>query len=301
MNWTALKKLRELFLSDYKDKPSYWESTELLKDYDETFAARIGWKWDSVLSENASLSLPENYTLVDWGAGTGIATRKFLSHFPKHLPKEILFIEKSVLAQQFAKSQIQVSHPTLPVTATNTISATPSIFVLLISHVLTELPHAVQRELIALAEKAEVLIWVEPGTLDCSKRLVEVRKKLLAHSQIIAPCTHDQACPLGEKDWCHHFAKVPSEAFTTAHWKTFSTEMGIDLRSLPTSYLVMSKREKTQHQSLKRVLGRIRSYKGYALVQGCGENGIEDIKLLEKIEKKKIKELKNTPFSYFVD
>lgn len=305
MNWTQLKKLRELFLSDYKDKPSYWESTELLKDYDATFAARIGWKWDSVLSENAALSLPENYTLIDWGAGTGIATRKFLSHFPKSLPKEVMLVEKSVLAQQFAKQQIHAVHPTLTVTATNTFSSPPAVFVLLISHVLTELTLAAQRELIALAEKAEVVIWVEPGTVDCSKRLIEARKKLVQKLKVVAPCTHQQDCPLEAKDrandWCHHFAKVPSEAFTTSHWKTFSTEMGIDLRSLPTSYLILSKAFSPIHEGKKRVLGRVRSYKGYALAQVCGPTGLSDLKLLEKKDKKTIKELKEIPFSYLVD
>ncbi len=306
MNWNELKSLRQLFLSDYKSKQSYWKSKELLNDYDETFAARIGWKWDSVLKEVAgTLTLPKTYTLIDWGAGTGIATRKFISHFSSSLPNKILLIEKSELAQQFAKEKIQNLHPGILVETKTSLSSSLDNFVLLISHVLTELSDSSLRELVRFASTASAIIWVEPGTSPCSKLLSGARERLLSDFRSLAPCTHNLSCPLLAKervnDWCHHFAKVPTEAFTTSHWKTFSKEMGIDLRSLPTSYLVLSKSATETTHSKQRLIGRARIHKGYSIAQVCSANGFQEIKILEKTGKKKIKELKDTPFSYFVD
>jgi hypothetical protein len=83
MNWELLRELRSRFLSEtIQEGPDYWKSTEHLDAYDATFAQRIGGKWDAVLRE-----IPKGRpyllgTVVEWGCGTGIATRKMLEVFP---------------------------------------------------------------------------------------------------------------------------------------------------------------------------------------------------------------------------
>ena len=80
--------------------------------------------------------------------------------------------------------------------------------------------------------------------------------------------------------WCHYFASPPTEVFTSRHWRRFSELAGVDLRSLPYSYLVLDKRpwneienESVSNQTV-RILGHPRVYKAFALLLGCGESGL---------------------------
>ena len=50
IDWSKLEKLRSLFLEG-TGGVDYWEDASLVELYDWTFAQRIGWKWDAVLSE----------------------------------------------------------------------------------------------------------------------------------------------------------------------------------------------------------------------------------------------------------
>src|ERR1041384_3502994 len=51
IDWSALERLRNAFLEGSAGKQDYWRSASDLASYDETFAQRIGWKWDYVLNE----------------------------------------------------------------------------------------------------------------------------------------------------------------------------------------------------------------------------------------------------------
>src|SRR5262249_47434333 len=145
MDWAGLKALRETFLSE---KPSasgdYWESPEQLEAYDSTFGARIGWKWDAVLRElkGRGWHPEEAVSVVDWGCGTGIASRRFLDAFgeyPVHL------FDRSRLAVKFAADKIP---------GAIALSASPlSDFILLVSHVLNELPIHAEKALLTLVER----------------------------------------------------------------------------------------------------------------------------------------------------
>ena len=82
LDWPALDRLREGFLSGTAGAADYWRSASDVASYDLTYAQRIGWKWDAVL---AALALrgwkPPAGPLVDWGCGSGIAHRCVLEAF----------------------------------------------------------------------------------------------------------------------------------------------------------------------------------------------------------------------------
>ncbi len=57
----------------------YWASARTLELYDRIFAARIGWKWEAVLDEVEQRGgLPAPRSVLDWGTGTGVASRTTL-------------------------------------------------------------------------------------------------------------------------------------------------------------------------------------------------------------------------------
>ncbi len=77
--------------------------------------------------------------------------------------------------------------------------------VVVLGHVLNELDAEAQRQVVAAAWQctAGLLLIVEPGTSAAFEVVRAARDQLLgmgAHT--IAPCVHDQPCPL-QNDWCH--------------------------------------------------------------------------------------------------
>jgi ribosomal protein RSM22 (predicted rRNA methylase) len=74
-----------------------------------------------------------------------------------------------------------------------------------LGHVLNELDSDARRDVVRAAWRltAGVLLIVEPGTPEAFALVRAGRDDLLAAgARTIAPCAHDQPCPL-EQDWCH--------------------------------------------------------------------------------------------------
>jgi hypothetical protein len=250
LDWQILDRLREQFL---RGAPGdYWRSPADLANYDFTFAQRIGWKWDAVLAELDRLGWrPPPGPVLDWGCGSGIAGRRVSEHFGL-TPRRVF--DRSALAMEFAGGERWRGEP-------------PGVLVL--SHVLNEL-----REPPAIIEQAEAVLWVEPGTFADSRALIAAREKLRDQFHIVAPCTHRAPCGITGSDWCHFFAEPPKGTLADPNWVRFAQRAGIDLRSLPYSYLVLDRRP-VAHDGA-RVIGEPRRYKGYAKVLLCDATGVRD-------------------------
>jgi hypothetical protein len=275
VDWRCLDRLREIFLRASAG-PDYWRSEADLASYDRTFAQRIGWKWDFVLRDlHLQGWSPPGGALLDWGCGSGVATRAFLDHFGASAVSRVHFSDRSALAMRYASGRARQKYPGLPVT----VGSCPSPDVVLLSHVLTELRPVEIEELTSLLEKATVVVWVEPGTHQASRALIEMRERLRPHLRPIAPCLHAASCGLlamgHERHWCHHFAPPPPEVFNDPFWGRFAARMEIDLRSVPLSYLVLDRRSAPPRPAgLLRLLGRPRVAKAHLHVFACEASGV---------------------------
>ena len=284
VDWAALGRLRARFLDESGAGDDYWAGEVELRSYDLTFGQRIAWKWLHVLGELESLGwTPPAAEVVDWGCGSGVAGRVFANAYHGRGVKGLSLWDRSTLAMRYARGRAAERFPDLPVSPWMP-DAEERPFVLLFSHVLTELDPAGMEKALALARKAEAVVCVEPGAFGASRRLIHVREALRSEFRVVAPCTHASPCgmltPGNESHWCHHFAWPPPEVFTDPGWSRFASFMGIDLRGLPVSYLVLDRRrEPSVLEGAVRCIGHARVHKPHALVLGCDASGVSEKKI----------------------
>ena len=311
MNWNALRRLRTRFLqfderaaAEPADRSDYWCSHSELASYDFTFGERIGWKWDTVLAELTARGwTPPAGPLLDWGCGTGIAGRRVLAAWPGCFER-LLLADRSGPALRFAAERARSAFPGLPV-ETAKPDAAPGLLVL--SHVLNELPAEALSSLLALAGRAQAVLWVEPGTFPVSRQLVAVRERMLqAGFRAVAPCVHQAACGMlaegNARHWCHHFARVPGYVHTDPGWGRFAQNLELDLATVPFSYLVLDRREPAQaigETAQARVIGEPRFYKGFAKVLACEADGVGERILQKRDAPDLFKAMKKAPASLY--
>ena len=287
IDWAALERMRAAFLAGTAGAADYWQNESDLAAYDATFAQRIGWKWDFVLAELHRRGwTPPPGELLDWGCGSGVAGRAFLDHFGAEAVTKLRVWDRSALAMNFAVRRAREKYSSLAVEAAGTAAGSVgSTF--LISHVLTELTQEQTEALVEQAALAQCVLWVEPGTYETSLTLIAIRERLRNHFNVIAPCPHQERCgilaPENERHWCHHFAAPPPEVFTDSGWARFTNLLGIDLRDLPLSFLVLDRRPAPAMPSgAARLIGHPRIYKGHALLLGCDATGVSERRLAQR-------------------
>jgi hypothetical protein len=295
IDWKALERLRGIFLDGTAGAQDYWRSERDLESYDQTFGQRIRWKWDYVLRELKRRGwLPPRGEVVDWGCGSGIATRGFLEHFTSDSASRFIFWDRSPLAMRYAARATREAIASIDVWLDKPPDC--AFGTLLLSHVLTELSADQLDALVCLAAHATAVIWVEPGTYETSRRLIALRERLRGPFQVVSPCTHQAACgmltPENVRHWCHHFAPSPPEVFMDGNWARFAKLAGVDLRSLPLSFVVLDKRPQEPRVNVVRAIGRPRVYKAHALLLGCDSPGVREYRVTKREQPDAFRRLK---------
>jgi len=301
LDWKGLDGLRAQFLDGKPKDAPYWKTTEELAHYDLTFGERIGWKWDAVLGE---LKLrgwsPSLGKVLDWGCGSGIAGRRVIGHFGPKAFESLAVWDHSPIAGEFARNAARRDFPSLDasVASPGFLSGGEPIGLLLISHVLNELHPSGIDELRALAARSAAVIWTEPGTRETSRALGHLRDELSRDFKMVAPCTHSNVCPIlalgNERHWCHHFAFPPPAIFSDSNWVKFGQRAGIDLRSLPYSFIALDRNWKSKDSVLSRVIGRPEQFKPYVRVLNCDASGLAELQVLKRTNPELYKELDRT-------
>lgn len=291
VDWSILERLRRAFLNSDASAPAYWQSRDDLEHYDFTFGRRIGWKWSAVVDQLEAIRWqPAARTLIDWGCGTARASRTCLAALGSTPFDQVLVWDRSPTATSFAREQLAQEQPGLDIQVADPLETCGSRdFVLLVSHVINELEARDLQSLIKLARQAATVIWVEPGTHVESRSLIAAREALRPDLRCWLPCTHENACGMldleNQRHWCHHFARTPTEAFTESGWAQFGRRLGIDLRSLPYSYLVMDRREPAHNPNAVRVIGRPRVSTGVMKILRCRHDGVAEAELQKRTSK----------------
>jgi hypothetical protein len=286
--WTTrqldlLRNLRSRFLAGAAGKSDYWNSDEELALYHASFGTRIGWKCDAAFRAAQALGwAPRCRRLLDWGCGSGAASASLLRLWPEF--ERLALHDRSARAMNFAAARAGREWSGVRVERSSRVDHAT---LLVISHVLNELDAGALEQLVELVRAAGEVIWIEPGTFAESRRLIAVRERLRDQFRIVAPCPHRARCGLlaaeNAQHWCHHFANVPTEVFREGQWAELGRELGIDLRSLPFSYLILDRGERPlANAGFSRMIGVPRESKGYCRILSCQLEGVTEFMLQKR-------------------
>ena len=148
-------------------------------------------------------------TLLDCGAGPGTASFACAEAFDSLNTFTLLDANPALRALALDLTQgstrIQTLRYDLGDAATKIADAAPADLVIA-SYVINELNDVARKRLVAAmwAKTRDTLVIVEPGTPAGYARILDARAALIADGgHVIAPCPHDNACPLAAPDWCH--------------------------------------------------------------------------------------------------
>ncbi|HEY0235389.1 MAG TPA: small ribosomal subunit Rsm22 family protein [Afipia sp.] len=153
------------------------------------------------------------------------------------------------------------------------IAGAPSCDLVIASYVINEMDEARRAQLVAaMWEKTEdVLLIVEPGTPAGYERIITARAQLVANgAHVIAPCPHDEACPLTPPDWCHFSQRLPR---SRAHKHLKGADLPFEDERF--SYVILSRTTGVERSA--RVLSQPALTKIAVNAKLCTGNGIKRV------------------------
>ncbi|SNX54844.1 small ribosomal subunit Rsm22 family protein [Thermoanaerobacterium sp. RBIITD] len=154
----------------------------------------------------------------------------------------------------------------------------PTYDIIIASYSIGELPEDSQQKLIKKLWEStgDILIIIEPGTPIGFLRIKKARELLSSlGAHTIAPCPHDDICPMKDDDWCHFSSRITRSSM---HRRVKNGELSYEDEKF--SYLCMS------HKYIQGIQGRIIRHpqirKGHVSLEICSKDGLKQVVVTKK-------------------
>jgi len=214
-------------------------------------------------------------SLLDVGTGTGSASWAATSVWPGL--SQVTGIDRSALMLGLARELASRSGAASLESANwargaATTAALQPADLVAATYLLGEIPDRPRENLIETlwAATQGVLVVVEPGTPEGFARIRSARRQLIAAGALVAaPCPHDQACPMVDRDWCHFAARLGRSRL---HRQAKGVE--VPWEDEPYSYVAASR---LPVERSARVLARPAVRKGAIGLRLCTLDGIRPV------------------------
>jgi ribosomal protein RSM22 (predicted rRNA methylase) len=143
---------------------------------------------------------------------------------------------------------------------------------IVMSYILGELSAVKAEALVAKAARtaAKAVVIIEPGTPKSFQTILAARQALIAAGlKLIAPCPHQQACPLAlARDWCHFAERVER---TAEHRMAKGGELGYEDEKF--SYIAATRGDALWPEG--RIVRHPHFHPGYVQLSLCTASGLE--------------------------
>lgn len=225
--------------------------------------AVASWVLEKITPYAASLT-----SHLDLGTGPGTIFFAVQAHLPSIQHHVLLERDPALihLGQQLTSPD---SKPTWQVQDLTHAPAFVPADLVTMSYVLNELKDISLLILKAWEATKHFLVLIEPGTPYGFAKIKSAREMLLREGAfILAPCTHLNACPMTEKDWCHFKSNVQRTSF---HQRIKQTSKGFEEEKF--SYLIASKQPHPSAQSC--IIRKPIKGSGHIILDLCEENGLK--------------------------
>jgi ribosomal protein RSM22 (predicted rRNA methylase) len=154
-------------------------------------------------------------SMIDAGAGPGTAAWAATSAFPPL--SEIVLLDANAALMDLAKTLMAENARLVDAgfrigQISRLLANAPGADLVVASYLIGELSERERTELATVMweRTRDTLLVVEPGTPAGYARVIALRTQLIAEgAHVLAPCPHDQACPLVAPDWCHFAQRLP--------------------------------------------------------------------------------------------
>lgn len=247
--------------------PQIWDQSELEEAYISYYLPLNWLRLKAVIAEAQRLGFFTGISrIVDFGSGPG--TFHFAALDSKIHFDHWTFVEKSSRAKNHHRI---ISTKIFPHASLNSCTWTeeltnqnPEGSLVVSSYSLNELTQAPQ-----WLHNFEAILLVEPSTVECGRKLQEIRSELIKNGYSIwAPCTHQDQCPLlteTKNDWCHHRIHFEMPPYL----REIENFLPMKNTSLTYSYLLARKKSIDHNQNI-RVIGDTLFEKGKIRQAICG-------------------------------
>jgi ribosomal protein RSM22 (predicted rRNA methylase) len=155
-------------------------------------------------------------SFLDAGSGPGTASWAAVEIFPDIA--RIVMLDNNATFLELAKnlsassSHAALKQPTALVGDFNLAAEGMACDLVVASYALAEMPlgKSTKAALALWRNCKQALVMIEPGTPQGFARILEARSALISEgANIVAPCSHANACPMVGQDWCHFKVRLP--------------------------------------------------------------------------------------------
>ena len=225
---------------------------------------------------NAALEARPDFapqTLLDVGAGPGTASWAASEAFPSLTSLILLDTNPALraLALDLQRGSTRLSGLNYDAgEARAALAKAGAADLVIASYLIGELAEAERKSLMeAMWDKTrDTLVIVEPGTPAGYARILNARTQLIAAgAHVLAPCPHDNACPLQAPDWCHFSQRL---ARSRAHKQVKGAHVPFEDERF--SYVVLTRAPITKHPS--RILAQPLIGKAEISAKVCAPAGV---------------------------
>ena len=216
-------------------------------------------------------------SLLDLGTGPGTAGWAALEVFDE--VQQITLVEQDEGWIRTGKSlahtggNVLLAHADWVHANVRAVASFPAHDLVVSSYALGELAPQVSREIVQAAWTAAgtAIVIIEPGTMRGFELIRVLRDDLIAlGGHVLAPCPHQDACPMPTSDWCHFAQRFTRSAL---HRRLKTGTLGYEDEKF--SYIVASKH--LSQPVTARVLRHPLRHAGHTRLRLCTGDGLQTI------------------------